>query len=332
MYRLLLSVPVMALALAALPGQQPAGSKLLIAISSYRDRPRHPNIYLYEHDGVGTGKVIGVVGGMPNRSAADSYSHPSLTADGRYCAYTYEKENETGRILLWDIKEQKQVELPAINDNPNAQMGAAISGDGKLMAFAGWNRPKAPSARWHVFLYDLPVKKLLDLPGLNVQDYDQRMPALSGDGRFLAYATNAKGTVGLTDVYLFDRKDNKVLPLPEMNSKNMDAEPSLSADGNLVAFVSDRPGGAGGRDIYLFDRATGKFLELPGLNSTSHEQSPCLSADGRLIVFVSERLGGEGDRDVYLYDRQAQKLLPTPGLNSKAEDYDPCVVVLKSEP
>jgi Tol biopolymer transport system component len=326
---LLLSIPIVALVFAALPAQQPAGSKLLIAISSYRDRPRHPNIYLYEHDGLGAGKVIGVVGGMPNRSAADSYSHPSLTADGRFCTYTYEKENETGRILLWDIKEQKQVELPAINDNPNAQMGAAISGDGKLIAFAGWNRPKAPSARWHVFLYDLPAKKLLDLPGLNVQDYDQRMPALSGDGRFLAYATNAKGTVGLTDVYLFDRKDNKVLPLPEMNSKHMDAEPSLSADGNLVAFVSDRPGGAGGRDIYLFDRAGGKFLELPGLNSASHEQSPCLSADGRFIVFVSERLGGEGDRDVYLYDRQAQKLVPTPGLNSKAEDYDPCVVVLK---
>src|SRR5262249_52785857 len=159
--------------------------KLLIAFSSYRDRPRHPNIYLYEHDGTGTGKIIGTVGGTVNRSAADSYSHPSLTADGRYCAYTYEKENETGRILLWDIKEQKQVDLPTINDNPNAQMGAAISGDGKLIAFAGWNRPKAPSARWHVFLYDVSGKKIIDLPDLNVQNFDQRMPSLSGDGRFL---------------------------------------------------------------------------------------------------------------------------------------------------
>lgn len=331
MRRFFLCLPLLAMLLSALPAEQPPPSKLLIAFSSYRDRPRHPNIYLYEHDGTAAGKIVGVVGGMPNRSLADSYSHPSLTADGRYCAYTYEKENETGRILLWDIKEQKHVELPALNDNPNAQMGAALSGDGKLLAFAGWNRPKAPSARWHVFLYDVPGKKLLDLPALNIQDFDQRMPALSGDGRFLAYATNARGTVGLTDVYLYDRKEAKVLPLPEMNSKQLDAEPALSGDGNLVAFVSDRPGGAGGRDIYLFDRAAGKFLPLPGLNSAGQEQSPCLSPDGRFIAFVSERLGGEGDRDVYLYDRVAQKLLSAPALNSKAEDYDPSVVVLKAE-
>jgi len=328
MRRLLLSLPLLAVVLGALPAEQAPATKVLIAFSSYRDRPRHPNIYLYEHDGVGAGKVVGVVGGMPNRSSADSYSHPSLSSDGRYCAYTYEKENETGRILLWDIKEQKHVDLPGLNDNPNAQMGAALSGDGKLLAFAAWNRPKAPSTRWHVFLYEVAAKKMLDLPNLNVQDFDQRMPALSGDGRFLAYTTNAKGTVGLTDVYLYDRKESKVLSLPEMNSKHLDVEPSLSGDGNLLAFVSDRPGGAGGRDIYLFDRAAGKFLPLPGLNSASHDQSPGLSPDGRFIVFVSERLGGEGDRDIYLYDRQAQKLLPTPGLNSKAEDYDPSVTVL----
>lgn len=329
MRRLLLSVPVVALFLAALPAQQQSTTKLLIAFSSYRERDNnYAIIYVYEHDGVGTGKIIGTVG-MP--TVKNSYAHPSLTTDGRFCAYTYLKENDTGRILLWDIKEQSHVDLPAINDNPNSQLGAALSGDGKLLAFAGWDRPKAPSVRWQVFLYDVPGKKMLDVPGLNVQDFDQRMPALSGDGRFIAHATNAKGSVGLTDIYLYDRQEKKVLPLPEMNSPNMDVEPSLSGDGNLVAFVSDRPGGAGGRDIYLFDRAAGKFLPLPGLNSVGHEQSPCLSPDGRFIVFVSERLDGQGERDIYLYDRQAQKLLPTPGLNSKAEDFDPCVIVLKPQ-
>ena len=114
MRRFLLFLFLLAVLVGASTAQQPPASKLLIAFSSYRDRPRHPNIYLYEHDGIGAGKIVGVVGGMPNRSLADSYSHPSLTADGRYCAYTYEKENETGRVLLWDIKEQKHVDLPAI--------------------------------------------------------------------------------------------------------------------------------------------------------------------------------------------------------------------------
>jgi Tol biopolymer transport system component len=298
--------------------------KLLLAFASYRERPRHPKIYFYEHDGASTGKIIGSIDAVNQRS---DY-HPSLSHDGRYCAFASELENQTGRIQLWDVKEKKLVDLPALNDSPNAQMSAALAGDGKLLAFTAWNRPGA-SQRWDIFLYDVTAKKLLDLPNLNTQTHDERMPALSGDGRFLAFTSNAKGGVGLTDVYLYDRKESKFLALPEMNSKHMDVEPSLSADGQLIAFVSDRPGGSGGRDIYLYDRAAGKLLPLPGLNSTAHEQSPSLSPDGRFLAFVSERIGGEGERDLYLYDRQTQKLLPTPGLNAKQEDLDPCVIVLK---
>ncbi len=305
------------------PGAEPV--KLLIALASYRERPKHPNIFFYEHDGKDTGKVVGSVG--TPRPTASAEGHPTLSHDGRWCAFTFEVENNAGRVSLWDLKEQKLVEMPVINDSPNAQMGPSFTGDGNLIAFSAWNRPGAGEG-WHVFLYDRAMKKLLDLPGLNGQSCDDRAPALSGDGRWLAFASNRKGGEGLSDVYLYDRTEGKVVDVPGLNSRQMDVEPSLSADGNLIAFASDRPGGSGGRDIYLFDRAAGKFLPLPGLNTAAHEVSPSLSPDGRYIVFVSERIGGEGERDVYLYDRQAQKLLPTPGLNSKAEDFDPCVIVL----
>ena len=39
--------------------QPPAPTKLLIAFASYRDRPKHPNIFFYEHDGVAKGKIVG---------------------------------------------------------------------------------------------------------------------------------------------------------------------------------------------------------------------------------------------------------------------------------
>jgi Tol biopolymer transport system component len=309
--------------------QEPAKLRLLIAFASYRERPKHPNIFFYEHDGVGQGKIVGSV--ATPRAVASAEAHPSLSHDGRYCAFTFEQENQVGRIYLWDLKEQKLVDMAAVNDSPRAQMGPSLSGTGGLVAFAAWNRPKAVGQGWNVFLYDIAAKKLLDLPDLNTQMFNDRMPALSGDGRFVAFTSNRKGGAGLTDVYLYDRTESKLVALPEMNSKHMDIEPSLNGDGNLLAFVSDRPGGRGGRDIYLFDRTAHKLLPLPGLNSEAHEQSPALSPDGRFIAFVSERLGGEGERDIYLYDRQAEKLLPTPGLNSKAEDFDPCVIVLKSD-
>jgi Tol biopolymer transport system component len=313
---------------AFLSAQQPPPAKLLIAFSSYRERPKHPNIFFYEHDGVATGKIVGSVG---TPRSADASGKPALSKDGRYCVFTFEVENQTSKILCWDRKEQKLVELPTINDSPNALLMPSVSSDGNLIALAGWNRPGGPGPGYHVFLYDRPAKKLVDLPGLNSQAFDDRQPALSGDGRFLAFVSNRKGGAGLTDLYLYDRKESKLVSVPELNSKYTELEPSLNADGSLIAFASERPDGAGGRDIYLFDRKAGKYLSLPNLNTAAHEYSPSLSGDGRFIAFVSERVDGDGDRDIYLYDRQTQKLLPTPGLNSKTEDFDPCVIVSNAQ-
>jgi len=298
-------------------------TKLLIAFASYKERGKQPKVYFYEHDGVASGKVVGQIDSVNQRSD----HHPSLSSDGRYCAFASEQENQVGKIQLWDRTEKKAVDLPKINDSPNGQLHPTLSGNGKLLAFSAWNRPMA-GTRWHVVLYDVAEKKIGDLPNLNQGEYDQRMPAISGDGRWLAFTTNSKNGVGQTDLFLYDRDAKQALTLSELNSKNMDAEPSLSHDGKLIAFVSDRPGGAGGRDIYLFDRATSKFFPLPGLNSAAHEQAPSLSPDGRYLVFVSERISGIGERDIYLYDRQAKKLLPTPDLNAKQEDIDPCVIAL----
>jgi Tol biopolymer transport system component len=316
----------LALLVGILPAQEAPPGKLLIAFASYRERPKHPNIFFYEHDGVGTGKIVGSVG--TTRAMASADHHPCLSHDGKLCAFTFELENNTGRIHLWDVEAKKLLDLPEANSSPNAQMAASLTADGKLCAFAAWNRPGAPQG-WHLFFFDLQAKKLLELPGLNDPAADDRMPALSGNGRYLAFASNRKGGAGLTDIYLYDRQESKLVDVPGLNSRHMDAQPSLSADGNLIAFVSDRPGGSGGRDIYLFDRAAGKLVLLPGLNTSAHEHSPSLSPDGRYIAFVSERLSGEGERDIYLYDRVAQKLLPTPGLNSRVDDFDPSIIVLK---
>lgn len=314
---------------------QPAAEftpKLLIAFASVKERraPPYPKIYFYEHDGVANGKIVGsidTIGTETNKSRADM--HPSLSHDGRYCAFSAQIGVTDGaRIEVWDRTEKKLLTLPDLNISTNVhQMTPSFSGDGNHIAFSAWNRPGG-TPRWGVYLYDIPGKKFVDLPKLNAETIDQRMPVLSSDGKLLAYASNAKGGVGLTDICLYEVDGKKLITLPEMNSKSSEIQPSLSGDGRLIAFSSDREGGEGGRDIYLYDRVDRKFLPLPSLNSANHEQSPSLSADGRFIAFVSERLGGAGERDVYLYDRETKKLLPTPGLNSKEDDFDPCVIVL----
>src|SRR5262245_25201147 len=266
----------------SLPAQEAAPGKLLIAFSSYRERPRHPSIFFYEHDGVASGKMVGSVG---TPRADNASGHPSLSHDGRFCTFTFEVENNAGRIFCWDRQEQKLVTMPVINDSPKALLRPSFSGDSNLIAFCGWSRPGGPGPGYHIFLYDRPGKKLIDLPGLNSQAFDDRLPALSGDGRFLAFVSNRKGGQGLTDLYLYDRKESKLLDTPGLNTKYSELEPSMNADGNLIAFSSERTGGLGGRDIYLYQRG-GKYLTLPGLNSPSHEYSPSLSPDGRYIAFV----------------------------------------------
>lgn len=333
-YLLCAAVGVLGVAIALEPGPSrgsaPKEAKLLIAFASTRERrdPPYPRIYFYEHDGVANGKLLGFIespGMGVNKTRADM--HPALSRDGRFCAFSAQFGITDGaRIDIFDRQEKKYLTLPQIHGLPKVhEMAPSFSGDGKLMAFTAWAWPGL-STRWGVLLYDTTAKKLVDLPKLNGETSDQRMPALSGDGRWLAYASNLKGGVGLTDIYLYDLKEMKTVALPEMNSKNMDIQPALSNDARWIAFISDRRGGAGGRDVYLFDRADKKLLPLPGLNSDAPEQSPSLNGDGRYLAFVSERLGGTGERDVYLYDRQTQKLLPTPGLNSKDDDFDPCVI------
>jgi Tol biopolymer transport system component len=297
--------------------------KLLIAHAAYHPRKQHPTIYFYHHDGQSLGKVVGEIKVEGKRS---DY-HPSLSHDGRRCAFASELENETSRILLWDLGEQKLVDLPDINSSPNALLHATMTGDGKLIAFAAWSHPEG-DGRWDVLTYDVPGTRRVHPTGLNTQPLDERMPALSGDGRTLAFTSNDKTGVGVTDIYFHDVASSQTSHDAQLNSPRADIEPSLSADGKLVAFVSDRPGGIGGRDIFLYDRAKRELIALPGLNSVAHEQSPSLSPDGRYVAFVSERSSGEGERDVFVYDRETAKLLATPSLNGKYEGIDPCIIVL----
>lgn len=327
----LLIVAACASGAAAQPAADVFTPKLLIAFASVRERraPPYPRVFFYEHDGVARGKLVGLVESVTQGDQKTrSDMHPSLSRDGRYCAFSAQMGPTNGaRIEVWDRTDKKLLPL-TLNDGADVhRMTPSLTEDGKRVAYSAWAQPGG-TPRWGIYLHDRTAKKLVDLPKLNGEATDQRQCALSADGRFLAYVAHGRGGVGLTDVWMYDLEKKQVLALPEMNSKNTDMQPSLSGDGHLIAFTSDRPGGQGGRDIYLFDRVKKTFLPLRGLNSNAYDQSPSLSADGRYLVFVSERFGGAGERDVYLYDRETQKLLPTPGLNSRDDDYDPCVIVL----
>src|SRR5688572_32890099 len=138
------------------------------------------------------------------------------------------------------------------------------------------------------------------------------MPTISGDGRFVAFASLADNLVpddtnGFADTFVYDRLTNTSERISvsgrerEGNGHSglvgVAAYPAISGDGRFVAFVSeadnlvsgDRNGNA---DVFVRDRLLGT-TERVTINSAGEEadiggEGPAISADGRFVAFQSQ--------------------------------------------
>jgi hypothetical protein len=169
--------------------------------------------------------------------------------------------------------------------------------------------------------------RLGELPHLHVPPGKDTHPfclhaCLSAHAEFVAFSAirpqQAPGMHSL-DIYLWDRKNDKLLPLPGANSLAHDDYPSISADGNLIAFHTADDSAHRSAGIRLYDRKAGKLVSLPNLDVATSSGIPALSPEGRYLAFTA--LTAKGDRDVYLYDRESAKMMELPGLNSPADEW-----------
>jgi uncharacterized repeat protein (TIGR01451 family) len=152
-------------------------------------------------------------------------------------------------------------------------------------------------------------------------------PSISGDGRFVAFSSDATNLVSgdrnsNSDVFVHDRQTGETTRVSvatdgtEANAGG--TEPALSRDGRFVAFVSFSdnlaPDGNFTGDIYVHDRSTG-VTELisrahDGGNANSQSFAPTINADGRFVYytsFASNLVEGDNEDnsvDAYLFDRQ----------------------------
>src|SRR5439155_1725953 len=152
-------------------------------------------------------------------------------------------------------------------------------------------------------------------------------PALSADGRFIAFvsfATNlvAGDTNAATDVFVHDRQTETSRAScvasggTEGNAASLGF--ALSADGRFVAFRSDATNLVAGdtngtTDVFVHDRQTGATERMSvgsgGVQGNGFSAGPALSADGRFVAFRSvgtNLVAGDtnGATDVFVHDRQ----------------------------
>ena len=150
-------------------------------------------------------------------------------------------------------------------------------------------------------------------------------PVLSGDGRFVAFRSNASNLVPndrnrAQDVFVRDRRTGRTTRVSvaedgsEGNGRSGGA--AISADGRVVAFWSEASNLAADdtndrRDMFVRNRAAGTTalvsISSAGAHANGPSRAPALSANGRFVAFrsdasnlVSDDTNGTGD--IFVHD------------------------------
>lgn len=216
----------------------------------------------------------------------------------------------------------------------------ALSADGRHVAFASYatNLGPADSNRDRdVYVRDIASGTIVlgsaaadGTPG----NRESRNPALSDDGRFLAFISGATnltpddGNGPSPDVFLKDLSNGSIQRISRSPANTggggvfVAAGPALSASGRYVAFTSGAndlvAGDFDGIDVYLRDTQTNTTIKAnPTFDGLPPEDfcSPCdghrlsLSDDGNLLAFQSRAqnqiagLDDEVEPDVFVFNR-----------------------------
>lgn len=138
-----------------------------------------------------------------------------------------------------------------------------------------------------------PTDRQLASEGLNSR-YTDEQPALSGNGRFLAFVTNRNGG---SQIALYDLQLQRFIELPGINESDIVSEsPSLSRTARFLVYLTSEQGKP---QIAFYDRAVGRS-EILTKNYRSWVRNPQISPSGRYIVFESSR---RGQWDIEVLDR-----------------------------
>ncbi|MBM4050348.1 MAG: hypothetical protein FJ279_35070, partial [Planctomycetes bacterium] len=151
-------------------------------------------------------------------------------------------------------------------------------------------------------------------------------PALSADGRYVAFTSWASDLVGgdangTSDIFLHERQTDTTQRV-SVSSSGDDADgrssaPALSADGDYVAFQSEAtnlvPGDTNSsEDVFLYHRSTATVQRVSvsssGGQADQASSAPALSSDGGYVAFVSSahNLVDEDTNnqdDIFVYER-----------------------------
>ena len=267
-------------------------------------------------------------------------STPSMNSDGSLVAFVSQSTNfvagVSGSQIYVHNRQTNQIEVVSrdsdasvINEGGGASSDPSMSGDGRLVAFVSLSSNLVPSVSGQqIYVRDRQTGQTTVISkssASTIGDGTSHAPAISADGRYVAFAsasTNLVAGVSGTQIYVHDRqtdqttlisKDNTVTPVP---GNGVSATPAISANGQFVAFasLSTNLGAAGGnQQIYIHDRLTGANGTTSLISKDSvatagngNSSTSSISGDGRFVAFMSlasNLVASVSGQQIYLHDR-----------------------------
>ncbi len=217
-----------------------------------------------------------------------------------------------------------------------ASQNAATDKSGRFVAFDSTAKNLVPgdgNGASDVFVKDTQTGEIerVSVSADEVEgDGPSRRPAISADGRYVAFESGATnlvsglGTLVPVHIYVKDRETGSVTLVSADDSGNASngnsTNPSISADGRYVAFESNAdnlvtlPQNAGTVQIYVKELQTEvKVIELAsaeesGTAGRSDSTSPAISADGQFVAFqsASDNFGADGGLETQIFRKELQ--------------------------
>ena len=302
-----------------------SGDGRYVAFASYArlspdDQDQLADIYVLDRTTVALTLESAAVDGRPVNSDC---GEPSLSGDGRYLVFEAVLDEDTDRtavdVILRDrtANTARRITVGPDGALPNGWSGqAVVAARANAVVFASsatnlTRQPDVNASQPDIYRFDMATSAIervsVDARGVQ-QAGGSTMPAVSADGRYLAFASTADlapprqgGSSNRTRpplVYLRDTRTGQTTLVGGSQAPNDSTTmPAISADGQSVAFASlatnlvtrDRNKSS---DVFLYDVPSGAVTlvsrAVGGGTANGASVSPAISADGRFVAFQSD--------------------------------------------
>jgi Tol biopolymer transport system component len=265
-----------------------------------------------------------------------TYRAPAISADDRWVAFASGDTNGRTDVFVYD-RQTATTTLASVGPGGVGGNGfsdeAAISADGRSVAFSSSASNLVAgdtNGSKDVFVRDRQAAATTRVSvgtGGTQGNNASYSPAISADGRWVAFASSASNLVAgdlnnVDDVFVHDRQTGTTTPVSVgpagAQALSASRSPAISADGRWVAFDSGASNLVAGDtngadDVFVHDRQTGATTRVSvgpgGAQANAGSYDAALSADGRWVAFVSyasNLVAGDtnGARDVFVHDQQ----------------------------